>query len=165
MLDDSRPSISISLTANYVKWGIFGVALPLLPLAGGLLAGLLDPRAAHLSFAALLGNGELLVIATVISAAVIGDLLFDISRHPQIVGNIIAATLCAFALLIVVVSVLTYGLVTVNVDIKGQLLPYVGNTAAAVISLLMFLLSLLVGAVAVLFSTALRRAPLGPGSR
>ena len=135
------------------------MALPLLPLAAGVLAGYLNPRA-HEPFVALLSNGELLIIATVISAAVIGDLLFDISRA---VGrsSIIAAILCAFALLIVVISVLTYGLVTINLDIAGRLLLYVSNGAAAILSVVMFALSLLVGAIAVWFSTALRRAIQG----
>jgi hypothetical protein len=150
MMDHSRPRDIVSLSGNYVKWGIFGVALPLLPLAAGVLAEYLNPRT-HESFKALLGNGELLIIATVISAAVIGDLLFDVSGYSGKNG-IIAAILCAFALLLVVVSVLAYGLVTVSPHN-----PYVGNTAAAVISVMLFLLSLLVGAIAVFFSTILRR--------
>jgi hypothetical protein len=152
MMDHSRPREIISLSGNYVKWGIFGVALPLLPLAAGVLAGYLNPRRVHESFTGLLGNGELLIIATVISAAVIGDLLFDISGYSGRAG-IIAAILCAFALLIVVVSVLAYGLVAVS-----PVNPYTGNTAAAVISVMLFLLSLLVGATAVWFSAILHRA-------
>lgn len=147
MIDHSGHKEIISLPGNYVKWGIFGVALPLLPLGGGVLVAYLSPHG-HESYSHLLGDGELLIIATVIAAAVIGDLLFDISPDPGKNG-IIRAILCAFALLIVVVSVLAFGFVAV--------IPHVSVTAAAVISGVMFLLSLLVGAVAIFFSTTLRR--------
>jgi hypothetical protein len=140
------------LQASYTKWLIFGVALPLLPLAAGVLAAFLNPLGnGGLTFTSLnhlLGDGELLVIATVIAAAVIGDLLFEISDYNDATSWIRAGTLCAVSLLIVVVSVLIYGLVAVH----GQSSIYTGHTSASVLSMIMFLASFGVGAYAVWFS-------------
>jgi hypothetical protein len=63
-------------------------------------------------------------------------------------SRIQAAILCAFALLIVVISVLTYGLVAVRIQ-SG---PYIGSDKAAALSVIVFLLSFVVGAFALLFS-------------
>jgi hypothetical protein len=145
MMNHSTSSTTVSLSAGCVKWLVFGVALPLLPLAARVLTALLG---GHLSFASLFGDGELLVIATVIAAAVIGDLLFESTDYMDTWSRIKAAILCAFALLIVVFSVLTYGLVAVRIQ-SG---PYVGSDKAAVLSVIVFLLSFVVGAFALLFS-------------
>jgi hypothetical protein len=126
-----------------------------------LLAALLNPLGG-LSFTELLSDGELLVIATVIAAAVIGDLLFEISDFNDPWSRIQAATLSAVALLIVVVSVLTYGLIAVRIQSHA----YIGNFKAAGLSVTMFVFSFAVGAYAVWFSTkrrfrrVLRRLPI-----
>jgi len=143
------PTAWINIQANYTKWLIFGVALPLLPLAARVLAVFLNPFGVGQSFTDILGNGELLVIATVIAAAVIGDLLFEISDFDNTTSRIQAACLSAVALLIVVVSVLTYGLIAVNVQSHH----YIGDYGAAVWSVIMFLSSFALGVFAVWFST------------
>src|SRR5215471_19270131 len=149
----TTPTRRTSLQASYTKWLVFGVALPLLPLAAGVLAAVLHPFPFKgPSFTNVLGDGELLVIATVIAAAVIGDLLFEISAYNDAVSWIRAGTLCAAALLIVVVSVLIYGLIAVH----SQSRDYSGETAAAVLSVIMFLSSFAVGVYAVWFSTMQR---------
>jgi len=149
----TTPTRRTSLQASYTKWLVFGVALPLLPLAAGVLAAVLNPFPFKgPSFTNVLGDGELLVIATVIAAAVIGDLLFEISAYNDAVSWIRAGTLCAAALLIVVVSVLIYGLIAVH----SQSRDYSGETAAAVLSVIMFLSSFAVGVYAVWFSTMQR---------
>jgi hypothetical protein len=156
MVDHAKPSTVLDLQArrairtSYVKWSIFGVALPLLPLAAHALAALVSPFTAGeggLSFTTLFSDGELLVIATVISAAVIGDLLFDISGRSDERTRTGAAILCAFALLVVVVSVLMYGLVAVNY----RRIFLSGSTPVAVMSIVMFLVSLSIGAASIWF--------------
>jgi hypothetical protein len=100
--------------AQYVKWLIFGVVLPLLPFAARALAAWVDNSSSSLSFTVLLGDGELLVVATVIAAAIIGDLLFDFTGNRATRTHTSAALMCAFALVIVVASVLMFGLVTLD---------------------------------------------------
>ena len=78
-MEHSGPDRLTSRRPTYVKWLIFGVSLPLLPLAARVLAAWLDNATQSLSFTALFSDGELLVVATVIAAAIIGDLLFDFS--------------------------------------------------------------------------------------
>jgi hypothetical protein len=109
-----EPEVSIGRRAAYVKWLIFGVALPLLPFAARLLAAWLDNATRSLSFTSLFSDGELLVVATVIAAAVIGDLLFDFSGRNEVRGRTTIAVLCALSLLVVVISVLMFGLVTLD---------------------------------------------------
>jgi hypothetical protein len=155
MVDHSKPRTEIDLQArrklqaSYVKWSIFGVALPLLPLAAHVLAALVSPFSAGegASFTTLFSDGELLVIATVISAAVIGDLLFDVSDRNDVRTRTTAAILCAVALLVVVVSVLIYGLVAVNY----RRIFIVGSAPTAYMSIIMFLASLFIGAIAIWF--------------
>lgn len=98
----------------FAKWLIFGVLLPLLPFAARALAAWVDDNSNSLSFNSLLSDGELLVVATVISAAVIGDLLFDFSGSNEGRSQSGKALLCAVALVAVIVSVLMFGLVTLN---------------------------------------------------
>jgi hypothetical protein len=96
------------------KWGLFGVILPLLPIVGRIAAFVLDDNASSLTFVDLFGDGELLVLATVIAAAGIGDLTLDFAGDRQLAtrrGRRVAVA-NAFSLLIVVVSVLLFGLVT-----------------------------------------------------
>lgn len=62
----------------------------------------------------LFSDGELLVIATVIAAAVIEDLLFDFSGRGEVRRATSKAVLCAFSLVVVVASVLMFGLVTLD---------------------------------------------------
>src|SRR5215469_10504126 len=101
--DDHRSDLRM----KFVKWSIFGVALPLLPLLAVGLDGVLyrgpDGAASTTSFVKILGNGDLLIVAIVIAAAAIGELLFDgpvgdKSEHGK------TAALSAFALLVVAVS-------------------------------------------------------------
>lgn len=109
-----EPDVWVGRRVAYVKWLIFGVALPLLPFAARGLAAWLDNETRSLSFTSLFSDGELLVVATVIAAAVIGDLLFDFSGHNEVRGRTTIAVLCALSLLVVVISVLMYGLVTLD---------------------------------------------------
>ena len=88
--------------------------LPLLPLGARALAAWFDNSTQDLSPYKLLSDGELLVIATVIAAAIIGDLLFDFSGRNEMRTHTTMAVLCTFALLVVVVSVLMFGLVTLD---------------------------------------------------
>jgi flagellar basal body-associated protein FliL len=67
-----------------------------------------------LSFIALFSDGELLVVATVIAAAIIGDLPFDFSGRNEVRSPTTIAVLCAISLLVVVISVLIFGLVTLD---------------------------------------------------
>lgn len=90
------------------------MSLPLLPLVARTLAAWLDNAPQGLSFTTLFSDGELLVVATVIAAAVIGDLLFDFSGHNETRSRSTIAVLCAVALLVVIVSVLMFGLVTLD---------------------------------------------------
>lgn len=156
MTDHSEPNVLLdlqersSLSGNYVKWSIFGVALPLLPLFAHVLAALLSPSPLTregASFTSLFSDGELLVIATVIAAAAIGDLLFDFPGRDDLRTRTFAAVLCAIALLIVVVSVLMYGLVAVSYRRTFV----VGSTPAAYMSVIMFLAAAAIGAVAIWF--------------
>ena len=114
----------------YVKWWIFGVLLPLLPLGARVLAAWFDNAAKSLSFTTLLSDGELLVIATVISAAIIGDLLFDFSGRNEVRTRTTIAVLCAFSLLVVVVSVLMFGLVTLDDQNRSDALQQTQRTVA-----------------------------------
>src|SRR6476660_6849511 len=114
MVNHSRPAERASRRAAYFKWAIFGVSLPLLPLITRALAAWLVNATQDLSFITLFSDGELLVVATVIAAAVIGDLLFDISGRNETRGHSAIAVLCAIALVVVVVSVLMFGLVTLD---------------------------------------------------
>ena len=114
MVNHSGTGERASRRAAYVKWSIFGVFLPLLPLVARALAAWLAHSTQELSFIRLFSDGELLVVATVIAAAVIGDLLFDISGRNEVRSHLTIAVLCAIALLVVVVSVLMFGLVTLD---------------------------------------------------
>jgi hypothetical protein len=89
-------------------------------LAARALAAWLDNAAQSLSFTTLFSDGELLVVATVIAAAVIGDLLFDFSGRNEMRSRTTIAILCAFALLVVVVSVLMFGLVTLDTQNRSD---------------------------------------------
>jgi hypothetical protein len=59
--------------AKLVKWLIFSVILALLPLAFNYLR--LEMRGQDATLQALLGNGELLLVAAAISAAAIGEVI------------------------------------------------------------------------------------------
>lgn len=76
--------------AAYMKWLVFGVGLPLLPFAGRALAASIDRGG--FTWSSLLGDGELLVIATVLATAVIGDLLFDFTGLAGPTGQLRVAT-------------------------------------------------------------------------
>jgi hypothetical protein len=100
--------------ASRAKWWIFGVSLPLLPIGARVAAAWLDGQAS-LGFVDLFGDGELLVIATVIAAAIIGELMFDLRGARSVVDDVNSfrmALLNALALIVVVGSVLFFGLVT-----------------------------------------------------
>lgn len=85
-------------------------ATPVTRLGIGHLAGRwIEARGGGANFGALLG-GDLLVLATVIAAAGIGDLIFDIRRGTRQLGQA-SAIAGLFALLVIVGSVLLYGFV------------------------------------------------------
>lgn len=99
--------------AVFVRWLIFGVSLPLLPIGSRAMAQWIDGSSVDFTLSGLFGDGELLVIATVVSAAGIGDLVFDLrrtSRRSTLSGAVVAS----FALICVIFSVLLYGLVTLR---------------------------------------------------
>lgn len=106
-------------TLNLTKWVLFGVAVPLLPIVSRMLAEWMDLGHADLRIEHLYGDGELLVLATVIAAAGIGDLIFDLqtTRRNRVYRDSAAI---AFALVCVILSVLLYGLVTLK---REQLTP------------------------------------------
>jgi hypothetical protein len=110
----SEPRAPLGRRSALIKWLIFGVLLPLLPFAARALAAWVDNSSSTLSFNSLLSDGELLVVATVIAAAVIGDLLFDFSGSGEKREQGTRALLCALALVAVIASVLMFGLVTLN---------------------------------------------------
>lgn len=114
MAKHPKVKLSVDQRAAGIKWLIFGVVLPLLPFAARALAAWLDGASSSLSFRALFGDGELLVVATVISAAVIGDLLFDFTGFNARREQNLKAGLCAFSLVVVVASVLMFGLATLD---------------------------------------------------
>lgn len=96
-----------------LKWWVFGVLLPLLPIGARVAAAWLD-GAGTLGFVDLFGDGELLVLATVVAAAAIGDLVFDLrgDRRRDSRERLRIAGVHALALVVVVGSVLFFGLVT-----------------------------------------------------
>jgi hypothetical protein len=79
----------------------------------------MDLGLVDLSFDHLYGDGELLVLATVIAAAGIGDLVFDLRKtgRQRVYRDSVAI---ALALVCVILSVLLYGLVTLK---QEQLTP------------------------------------------
>ena len=114
MNDTPENELPLSRRTALIKWLIFGVLLPLLPFAARALAAWVDNSSKSLTFNSLLSDGELLVVATVISAAVIGDLLFDFTGIKKTREQGAKALICAFALVVVIASVLMFGLVTLN---------------------------------------------------
>jgi len=109
----------------FTKWAIFAVSLPLLPIVSKLFAEWMDEGTPNWSASNLFGDGELLVLATVIAAAGIGDLVFDM-RELDVRRTFREATAIALALVCVVVSVTLYALVTLK---REQLTP--GQQAVA----------------------------------
>ena len=101
--------------AAIVRWGVFSVVLPLLPIGAHLAAAWLNDETATVSFVNLFADGELLVLATVIAAAGIGEVTFDVLRQPGLLkpgGDLGLAVASAGALVVVVLSVLFFGLIT-----------------------------------------------------
>jgi hypothetical protein len=94
-----------------VKWLIFGVLIPLLPVGARFAAAWLDGRT-HFDFATFFGDGELLVLATVVAAASVGEVLFSFQRDQLSAGPLRTAVITASALVVVVLAVLFFGLVT-----------------------------------------------------
>jgi hypothetical protein len=103
----------------------------------------------YVSITGILGNGELLIVATVIAAAVIGDLLFGLP-HADPRTRTRNASLSACALLVVVVSVLAYGELANRTPLEAESAALV----PAVISVIMFLTSCSIGVVTILWSAA-----------
>lgn len=113
------------------KWLIFSVLIPLLPIGAHIAAGYFSDRSSDVTFIKLFGDGELLVLATVISAAAIGDLVFDTLKRatsaPQL--SRIAITVAA-NLVIVVIAVLFFGLVTLDNESRAAALETQRDQAA-----------------------------------
>jgi hypothetical protein len=110
------------------RWLIFAVAIPLLPIAAKVLAEWIDEGRSNWSGSNLFSDGELLVLATVIAAAGIGDLVFDLRRNKR-QRSFRDASAIALALICVVVSVTLYALVTLK---REQLTPAQEAAAHAV---------------------------------
>ena len=107
-------------SGHLTKWAVFGVVLPLLPIAGHIAAAWFAADTRQLGFVSLFGDGELLVLATVVSAAAFGDLAFDLysngSRRYEYRFRV--AVVSALALAIVVLSVLLFGLVSYQTEAR-----------------------------------------------
>jgi hypothetical protein len=109
------------------------VLLPLLPIGGNILSHWIDGQAAAVNFRGLFGDGELLVLATVVAAAGIGDLVFDLRRDGRS-GQLRDAIGISFALVVVVVSVLMFGLVSLERESGGCLRTNAASNALALTS-------------------------------
>ncbi len=102
-----------------VKWLIFGVLIPLLPVGARLAAAWLDGGGTF-GFTGLFGDGELLVLATVVAAASIGEVLFSFRRGHWGSSRLRTAVITAAALVVVVMAVLFFGLVTYANQIQAD---------------------------------------------
>jgi hypothetical protein len=71
------------------------------------------------NYTTLFGDGDLLVLAVVVAAAGIGDLLFSARRHVMIGPR--EAIAISLALFVVVLSGVAYGLVTLKQESRGSL--------------------------------------------
>ncbi len=97
--------------ASLARWALFSVSLPLLPVFATLIVHWFTNDASEITFTTVFGDGELLVLATVVAAAGIGDVFFgDDTEGPHPSRN----SALAFSLLVVVASVFLFGLVTVT---------------------------------------------------
>jgi hypothetical protein len=98
--------------AAFVRWAAFGVVLPLLSVFAHVAVAWLDDD--HLGVVGLLADGELLVLATVVAAAGLGDLVFDLRAGTTgtEVHRLRAGAVCTGALITIVLSVLCFGLIT-----------------------------------------------------
>lgn len=106
--------------AALTKWAIFGVLLPLLPVAGHVAAAVWAGDVSELSFSSIFGDGELLVLATVVAAAAFGDLVFE-SRAAASSGErayLKIGFVSALSLFVVVLSVLFFGLVSYQNELR-----------------------------------------------
>ena len=101
-----RPHFADPRSAKLTKWAVFGVALSLLPVAAKFVAAFMQGRSSMPAFDEVFGDGELLIVATVIAAVRIGDLTFDSQDNVRPQRRALAMTP---ALLTVIVSVLSYG--------------------------------------------------------
>lgn len=101
------------------KWIVFVVLLPLLPVAARILAHWVNGGDQPLGFVQLFGDGELLVLAVVIAAAGIGDLVFDIrsGRRTELRDGLAIS----FAIVVVTLSALMFGFVTLKHESEGTL--------------------------------------------
>ncbi|MFI6073830.1 hypothetical protein ACIA5C_19880 [Actinoplanes sp. NPDC051343] len=102
------------MKATFTRWALFGVLLPLLPIASRILTGWIDGNAIP-TFVDLFENGDLLVLAIVVSAAGIGDLVFDVNQT-KAEWSLRQAVTVSLALITIIIAVLIYGLLSLRQD-------------------------------------------------
>ncbi len=112
--------------SRLAKWLVFSVLLSLLPIGARIAASSFSGSA--LTANELLKNGELLVLATVLTAAAIGDLVFDLNRLRESPGRV--AGVVTVNLLVLLVSVLYFGLVTLDNENRSAQLAAAQRDAA-----------------------------------
>jgi hypothetical protein len=96
----------------YARWILFGVLLPLLPIAAKIAASWFDVGHPTWDYRLLFGTGDVLVLAVVVAAAGIGDLLFAARNNTHVVLR--EALVISLALIVMVLSGVAYGLVTLK---------------------------------------------------
>lgn len=104
---------------TFARWALFGVLLPLLPIMARVSASWVDIGHPTTDYRTLFGDGDLLVLAVVVAAAGIGDLLFSVRRHVTVGPR--EAVAISLALFVVVLSGVAYGLVTLKQESRGSL--------------------------------------------
>jgi hypothetical protein len=112
----ARPAGSLR-RSEYARWVVFGILLPLLPIVAKIAASWFDVGHPTWEYTSLFGDGNVLVLAVVVAAAGIGDLLFDARRTTHLVLR--EALVISLALVVVVLSGVAYGLVTLKQE-SGQ---------------------------------------------
>lgn len=117
--DPSRVTRRLQRRNTFARWVLFGVLLPLLPIMARVSASWVDIGHPTTDYKTLFGDGDLLVLAVVVAAAGIGDLLFSTRRHVMIGPR--EAVAISLALFVVVLSGVAYGLVTLKQESRGSL--------------------------------------------
>jgi hypothetical protein len=122
--------------ASIVRWAIFGVGLPLVPiLVNGLDA--ITGSKKHFHFEALFEQGELLLV----SAAVVGAALAELVRGPKPLLHTLRLSAGSFAVLVLLGTSVWFAEIATHVRAPT----YYNHHTVALGSMLMFGISLLAG--------------------
>ena len=126
-----------------VRWGMFGVLLSLLPLAGAFVGSAIYGKLVSLE--GLLSRGELLLIATTLAAAATGELFG--SRHSSTAsGTEVLAG--GAAIFVAVLAIFSYAVVSTAISRGEQF----SKTFVTWYSIVIWLFSIAAGALCVALS-------------